>query len=309
VHFIGSGGFGDVHEGEWRNIPDSVSLEYVPRIVVKKFRVASAQTFEAKARIRLLREIAVWHILKHDNIVPFVGVIHPPESFPSLISEYMHNGSVKAYVLRTPSVCLCSIFLGIALGLQYLHEYDNTIIHGDLKADNVLVNRRGCPCLCDFGLSRMIADNSLWNTSATSAPGTTRWQSPELLNGSQPTVTVASDIYAYAMTCCEIMTNRVPFHKYSSDVQVALALVVRQEKLERPDSTSMTDELWELIKLCSSYVATERPTTARILEELGPHDCDESGGTSNSTSDSSGGDKTLRRNCIPRDDKAYVSPE
>jgi serine/threonine protein kinase len=59
-------------------------------------------------------------------------------------------GSVKAYILCTPSVCLRSIILGITLGLQYLHgklfildtnndsnslvEFDNTIIHGDLKA-------------------------------------------------------------------------------------------------------------------------------------------------------------------------------
>lgn len=73
------------------------------------------------------------------------------------------------------------------------------------------------------------------------------------------------------------MTNRIPFHKYSSDVQVAIALVMRQERLEKPDeSTSMTDEIWELLNSCSSHVVTERPTTARILAKLGPHKCDAS---------------------------------
>jgi len=144
----------------------------------------------------------------------------------------------------------------------------------------------------------MLADNSLWNTSATSAPGTTRWQSLELLNSSQPTVNIASDIYAYAMTCYEIVTNRIPFHKYSSDVQVAIALVMRQERLEKPDSTSMTDEIWELLNSCSSHVVTERPTTARILEELGPHECD--------VSDA---DSTLHSDCIRRDERAYAPSE
>jgi hypothetical protein len=51
---------------------------------------------------------------------------------------------------------------------------------------------------------------------------------------------------------------------------------MRQERLEKPDSTSMTDEIWELLNSCSSHVVTERPTTARILEELGPHECDAS---------------------------------
>ena len=68
------------------------------------------------------------------------------------------------------------------------------------------------------------------------------------------------------------MTNRVPFHKYSVDGQVLLA-VFRQEKLEKPDTTSMPDEIWELLMLCSSFEAAERPTTGRILEELGRHKC------------------------------------
>ena len=58
----------------------------------------------------------------------------------------------------------------------------------------------GNPCLADFGLSRMAEDNTLWRTSATHAPGTTRWNAPELMDGSQSTVTKAGDVYAYAMT-------------------------------------------------------------------------------------------------------------
>ena len=53
AHFIGSGRFGDVHKDEWMNTPDSVSIEKVPRIVMKKFRVSSSQTPDTKARIRV----------------------------------------------------------------------------------------------------------------------------------------------------------------------------------------------------------------------------------------------------------------
>src|ERR1700761_8493153 len=90
-----------------------------------------------------------------------------------------------------------------------------------ISQDNVLVNRCGCPCLCDSGLSQMLADNSLWNTSATSAMGTMRWQSPELLSGGQPMVTVVSDIYAYAITCyvsdTSIMTFATHLHPGEND--------------------------------------------------------------------------------------------
>jgi hypothetical protein len=46
----------------------------------------------------------------------------------------------------------------------------------------------------------MIVDSTLWNTSAVAAPGSLRWQSPELLDGRQLTVTSQSDTYALAMT-------------------------------------------------------------------------------------------------------------
>jgi hypothetical protein len=69
AHFIGSGGFGDVHEGEWTNIPVSVDIQSVPRIVVKKFRVASAQTPDAKARIRVLAVVLHLHELSNPTAV------------------------------------------------------------------------------------------------------------------------------------------------------------------------------------------------------------------------------------------------
>ena len=75
------------------------------------------------------------------------------------------------------------------------------IIHGDMKADNVLVDEQGVPALVDFGLSKMLEDQSMWATSATSAPGTTRWKAPELLSGDEASVTATGDVYAFAMTC------------------------------------------------------------------------------------------------------------
>ncbi|KAJ7790298.1 hypothetical protein B0H14DRAFT_2396564, partial [Mycena olivaceomarginata] len=44
--------------------------------------------------------------------------------------------------------------LGVASGLQFLH--DNQVVHGDLK-QNVLVNKRGVPCICDFGISKILS--------------------------------------------------------------------------------------------------------------------------------------------------------
>ena len=70
-----------------------------------------------------------------------------------------------------------------------------------LIQDNVLIDSDGNPKLCDFGLSRALEDTSLWQTTTKQAPGTLRWQSPELLSSETARVTIQSDIYAFGMTC------------------------------------------------------------------------------------------------------------
>jgi serine/threonine protein kinase len=65
---------------------------------------------------------------------------------------------------------------------------------------NVLIDEDGTPRITDFGISRLLEDSALWNTSKTSADGSTRWMASELINGTAPRATVESDIYAFAMT-------------------------------------------------------------------------------------------------------------
>ena len=54
--------------------------------------------------------------------------------------------------------------------------------------------------MCDFGLSRILSDESLWVTSASEVGGTARWMAPELLSAEQKTVTTESDMYAFGIT-------------------------------------------------------------------------------------------------------------
>ena len=70
-----------------------------------------------------------------------------------------------------------------------------------LKQDNVFVDSLGNVRIGDFGLSRMLSDESLWVTSATQAPGTVRWMAFELfgLDDDHVEHTKASDMWAYGM--------------------------------------------------------------------------------------------------------------
>jgi len=204
-----------------------------------------------------------------------VGVCQNKNEFPSLLSIWMSNGTVNGYVNKNPKVCLLEIFLGISDGLRYLHSQKEPIVHGDLKAVNVLINSRGRPCLCDFGLSRILVNSTSWNTTASRARGTLRWQAPELLDPkpSQPVTTIESDIYSYGLTCYEVLTGRIPFYQIQSDFQLLFNVTTGKAKLQKPENGSLTEFAWDVLCRCWSFEPSQRPSAAKVYELLSEHDC------------------------------------
>lgn len=95
-----------------------------------------------------------------------------------------------------------------AQGLAYLHG--EGIIHGDLHADNLLIDETGAVRLTDFGLS-LIAEGTAYNYGSHHGGGALRWIAPELfdpeefgLDNTRPTA--KSDIYAFGCICVEVST-------------------------------------------------------------------------------------------------------
>lgn len=83
----------------------------------------------------------------------------------------------------------------VAEALAYLHR--SGVIHGDLKAANVLVSNEIHALLCDFGLTKYATSST---SSALKGAGSLRWQNPELWDGE----TLQSDTYAFGMTIAEV---------------------------------------------------------------------------------------------------------
>ena len=101
--------------------------------------------------------------------------------------------------------------LGIALGVEYLHSRSPPIIHGDIKATNVLVDDGGNPRISDFGLAIPVENRTIGLTTTGSFQATLRWLSPELANGmiySEHTVnmkrTESSDVWAFGCLLIEV---------------------------------------------------------------------------------------------------------
>ena len=85
-----------------------------------------------------------------------------------------------------------------AAGISYLHRMG--IIHGDIKASNILVSNDAHALICDFGLAHSESEET---SVGLQGMGTIPWQSPELIK-EETGKTFASDVWAFGMSIYEV---------------------------------------------------------------------------------------------------------
>lgn len=140
---------------------------------------------------------------------------------------------------------------------------------------NILIDQDGHVRLADFGLLAIVSDHTGFTTSGSAfAGGTTRWMSPELLHpehfgydSSRPTK--ESDCYALGMVVYEVLTGQHPFPGLKD--HILMRTVPNGERPVRPEGvkgTWFTDDLWEMLGLCWSTNARDRPSIATVRECL-----------------------------------------
>lgn len=151
---LGSGGFGKVYKGILNPNPNSETL-----IAVKRISNKSKQGFR-----EFVSEIATIGRLRHRNLVQLLGWCRKGGDL-LLVYEFMENGSLDKFIYNDQGSTLTwaqrfHIVKGVASGLLYLHEgYEQVVIHRDIKASNVLLDREWNGRLGDFGLARFVIVN------------------------------------------------------------------------------------------------------------------------------------------------------
>ncbi|KAF9442881.1 kinase-like protein [Macrolepiota fuliginosa MF-IS2] len=210
-----------------------------------------------------MRELRSWRELQHPHIVPIHGMIIE-HNMPGLVMPYYKNGHLMQYLRKNPRVDKLELMCQAAAGLEYLHNLmPYPIVHGDIKAANILVSDLHTACLTDFGVSKMLNV-----TGYTTTPkGTDRFTSPELLIDHETSFTRASDIWAFGMTVLQVSTGKVPFEHIKKDSMVIIH--VAQGRLpSRPDE--IDDPLWALLQRCWASDPDKRPSISTIAARLLP---------------------------------------
>ncbi|KAL2326791.1 hypothetical protein Fmac_020218 [Flemingia macrophylla] len=194
---IGQGGFGAVYKGKLRD----GSL-----VAIKVLSADSRQGIR-----EFLTEIKVISSIEHENLVKLEGCC-VEGNHRILVYGYLENNSLAQTLIgaRHSSIQLSwhvrrNICIGVARGLAFLHEEVRPhIIHRDIKASNVLLDKDLQPKISDFGLAKLIPPN-LTHIS-THVAGTAGYLAPEYAIRNQ--VTRKSDVYSFGVLLLEIVSGR-----------------------------------------------------------------------------------------------------
>jgi hypothetical protein len=212
----------DVYEAKWDGA----------RVLVALKLMKGASTLSAAHREEFLHEGATLAPLRHPNIVTVYGVVVDEtvagDPKIGIVLELMAGGSVH-HAIANPATCpplakRLHWWLDAAYGLRYLHgRKPHPLIHADIKALNILIDREGNGKLADFGLSRLRLGTTTKATGGTGGSGervgTLPWMAPELFGlGGAKRVGIRSDVYAMGVTLWEVCACRVPYLDLADEV-------------------------------------------------------------------------------------------
>jgi len=249
---LGVGGFGLVVQGTL----------YGADVAIKVSRVSHSQ--EPEKLSSTVEELRIYRRLKHPNIVPFLGAGILPET----LEIFIVLGLVQGETLRKmgpsfPAESAADIARrscwvdDICCALAFLHAQDPTIVHGDIKASNVIVapgGDRTRAMLLDFGLSRLLTPG------APRLGGTLQWKAPEVALNRRGSVSPAADVFSFGRLVYMIMSGRPPLQKATRDQIIESALRGQCVPLEWPSEMARLDEIQAMVVACTDMEPKRRPS-------------------------------------------------
>ncbi|RPD52291.1 kinase-like protein [Lentinus tigrinus ALCF2SS1-7] len=247
---IGMGAFSDVYEGKWRN----------QVVAIKNLKLATPQAL-------FVREVSIWKTLQHPNVLGLFGACSASSDPPwFFVSPYLRNGSLVTYLRSRQSlgtVDLLRMVHEIVKGMAYLHSKD--ILHGDLKAVNVLVSDEHHCVISDFGQSE-IRSEAYRMSGLHFSHGTLRWQAPEVMSGTSG-LTKAVDVYAFAITCVELLTKGALPWPMADDDAVRHFVVHENTRPEPPSEYRWSQQfISNILRACWNQCPDLRPSF-KVVEE------------------------------------------
>jgi len=262
---IGIGGFGAVYKGV---LPTTGTEVAVKRIVRSPFH--GMREFAA--------EIESLGRLRHKNLVNLQGWCKKKNDL-LLVYDFIPNGSLDCVLYNPNSNFVLTwgqrfnILKGISAGLLYLHEeWEQVVIHRDVKTSNILIDANLSARLGDFGLARLYNHGQVSHT--TNVVGTIGYIAPELTRTGK--ASTKTDVYAFGVVLLEVVTGKRPLDSDQfflvewaiENYHLGQILEVVDPKLDSVYDEEEAELVLKLGLLCTQNRAHYRPTMKQVTRYL-----------------------------------------
>ena len=238
------GGWGSVYRGRFRG--------QVVAIKSPHLAILHEHTIQ-----RLQREVQIMAQVRHPNLLQLIGAVFDDQA-PLIIMELLDTNLRKAYQKdQLSDASKLPIFRDVAYALHYLHEQQDPIIHRDVSAPNVLLERLPTGMfrakVSDFGSA------NLARQSQTMGEGAIIYAAPETIpQAHDPDTplpqTTKIDVYSYGILLCEVIIQEQP------DPAQYRHMLQQIQRRWLP--------VHELITSCTKHKPIDRLTMAQVLDKL-----------------------------------------
>ena len=213
LEVIGRGGMGVVYRAE------RVDGQFEQQVALKLLHL-DMETPELQVRFMAERQLLAR--LSHPHIAHLLDGGVTDEGRPYIVMEHVEGVPIDRYCRERELTVreTLRLFLQVVEAVSYLHR--NLVVHRDLKPGNIFVDGEGQVKLLDFGIAKLLADDSALpgRTLTGEQLLTPEYAAPEQRAGAS--VTTATDVYALGCVLFELLTGRRPFREAAGDLEEVL---------------------------------------------------------------------------------------
>lgn len=272
IRILGQGGMGIVYEAE---------QDQPRRLVALKVLARHAVSHQMLRRFR--QESEILGRLKHPGIAQIFdsGMLEKTAGGHAYLAMELIDGRSITQHVTTENLSVpqrLELFAKVCDAVQHAHQ--KSVIHRDLKPDNILVTSDGTPKVLDFGIARVTGQDlevTTIHTQVGQLVGTITYMSPEQVSGNLEDLDLRSDIYALGVLLFELLTGKLPHDLVGRSVPDAARVIqeVDPQRLVSIDTMFRGDVDVIVAKAMEKEASRRYASAAEMAADVRRHLADE----------------------------------